>query len=102
MSDTEDSFPEKLSKKLPTGWTDEIQSADTKELKKIMVDCMGNIHTIEKEKDSHEKLNAAKALIKEYMQPFNEAKGVQSAKIKYCLWLLESRGVNLDSTESDK
>lgn len=98
MSD-ENEFPQKLAKKLPTGWMDETQSVDTKDLKKIIVDCEGNIYTIQKEKAVDEKLNAAKSIIKDLNGPYNEAKGVQSAKIQYCLWLMESRGIDLDSTE---
>lgn len=96
MSD--DSFPSKWLKKLPTGFTDTVESMSEEEVKKVIFESEGNIYTIEKAKDVDHKLNGARDIVKEYSAPYTEAKGAQSAKIKYCLFLLESRGVNLDSS----
>lgn len=95
MSDAQ--FPAKWLKKLPTGFTDTVESMSEEEVKKVIFESEGNIYTIEKEKDKDTKLNGAKDLVKEYSAAYNEAKSTQSAKIKYCLFLLESRGVDLDS-----
>ena len=108
MSDTDKTtdtvtFPEKWNKVLKEmpEFKDTADAASTEELKKIIVQCEGNIYTVEKEIDSDEKLNAAKALVKDYMAPHREAKKVQMAKIKYALFLLEGKGANLDSREED-
>jgi len=98
MSD--DQFPDRLLKKLPEGWADSMQSADLDALKKAIVECEGNLYVIQKEKEGDEKLNAAKALVKDYSSAYRDASAVQKAKIQYALWLMDSRGHNLDSTEA--
>lgn len=97
----DNSFPDKFLKKLPTGFADEANSLDVNDLKKVIYQSEANIYTIEKEKDNDHKLNGAKDLIKELSAPYREAKSAQTAKIKYCLWLLENKGEDLDNTQSD-
>lgn len=100
MSEENSKFPEKFAKKLPTGFSDTVDSADSNQLKKIIVECEGNIYTINKEKAADVKLNGAKELIKDLSAPYREAAQAQAAKIQYCLYVLENRGVNLDNNES--
>ena len=69
------------------------------DLKKIIVTSEGNIYTIEKEKDDDTKLNAAKELVKEYSAPYRDAIKVQTAKVKYALFLLEGKGEELDNKD---
>lgn len=95
-------FPEKWAKvlkELPE-FKDTADASSSDDLKKIIFQCEGNIYTIEKEKASHEKLNAAKELVKEYSEPFRDAMKAQMAKIKYALFLLESKGEDLDNQDS--
>jgi hypothetical protein len=76
----------------------EIADAASKDdLDKIILQCEGNIYVVDKEKESDVKLNAAKELVKDYMGPYREAVKVQTAKIKYALFLLEGKGDNLDN-----
>jgi len=96
-----DAFPDKYLKKLPTGFTDNMDAADTKELKKVIVESEGNIYTIDKAAEADHKLNGAKDLVKELSSSYREAKGCQTSKIKYCLWLMENRGENLDNKDVD-
>jgi hypothetical protein len=94
-------FPEKWAKvlkELPE-FKDTADAASTDDLKKIIVTCEGNIYTIDKEKDDDHKLNAAKDLVKEYSAPYRDAVKVQTAKIKYALFLLEGKGVDLDNKD---
>lgn len=100
MSDKVDSmFPDKWLKKLPDGFTDTANSMKDEELKQTVFASESNIYTIEKEKDSDVKLNAARDIAKEMSAPYREAKTCQMAKIKYALWLLEGRGISLDTTD---
>lgn len=98
MSD-KNTFPDKLLKKLPSGFTDEMESKSVEEIKKTLFDCEGNIYTIEKAKENDHKLNGAKDLVKDLSAPYTEGKTVQATKIKYCLYLLEGRGVVLDKSD---
>lgn len=94
-------FPEKWAKvikDLPE-FKDSADAASNDDLKKIIVTCEGNIYTIEKEKDADVKLNAAKELVKEHSAPYRDAAKVQMAKIKYALFLLEGKGVDLDNKD---
>lgn len=92
-------FPEKwakIIKELPE-FKDMADASSTDDLKKIIVTCEGNIYVVEKEKESDVKLNAAKELVREHSAPYRDASKVQMAKIKYALFLLESKGVDLDN-----
>ncbi len=92
-------FPEKWAKKI-THWVGIAEAMDDAELKKTIVECEGNIYTIDKEKAADVKLKAAKEVVKENSGPYAEAAGVQTAKIKFALFLLENRGVDLDTKDT--
>jgi hypothetical protein len=94
-------FPDKWAKVLKSlpEFKDIADAASTDELKKIIITCEGNIYTIDKEKDADVKLNAAKELVKEHSEPYRDALKVQMAKIKYALFLLEGKGVELDNKD---
>jgi len=93
------SFPEKWYKVVTAmpEFKDIADSASEEDLKKIIVECEGNIYTAEQEKAANIQLTNAKELVKDYSAPHNEAIKAQTAKIKYSLFLLEGKGVNLDS-----
>jgi hypothetical protein len=91
-------FPEKYLKKLnelAAGYTDTVEGADTEEIKKFILSSERNLYEIENERDANEKLAKMKEDLKEATAPFAEAKGIETAKIKYCLFMLESRGVRI-------
>jgi hypothetical protein len=93
------SFPEKWEKviaKLPE-FKDTADASSVEDLKKIVVQCEGNIYSLDQEKDADVKLNGAKELVKEYSEPYRDAIKVQTAKVKYALFLLEGKGVDLDN-----
>ena len=105
MSKTNDQMPATLPEKwakvlkdLPE-FRDAAEAASTDELKKIIVTCEGNIYTVENEKAEDIKLNAAKELVKENSAPYRDAIKVQTAKIKYALFLLEGKGVDLNNKD---
>lgn len=94
-------FPEKYAKvlkELPE-FKDIADAASSDDLKKIIVQCEGNIYTIEKEKEDDAKLNSARELVKEYAAPYRDAIKVQTAKVKYALFLLEGKGEDLDNKD---
>ncbi len=88
----------KVLKELPE-FKDTADAADTDELKKIIVDCEGNIYTLENDKKEDVKLNGAKEIVKELSAPYRDAIKVQTAKIKYALFLLEGKGVDLNNND---
>jgi hypothetical protein len=90
-------FPEKYAKVLKEipEFKDTADAASADDLKKIIVTSEGNIFTIEKEKDADVKLNGAKELVKEYSAPYRDAEKMQMVKIKYALFLLEGKGIDV-------
>jgi hypothetical protein len=92
----DNTFPEKFLKKLPDGFTDTANAMKDDELKKTIFECEGNIYVIDREKEGDDKLNGAKEIVKDHAAPYRDAKACQMAKIKYALYLLEGRGVDLD------
>ena len=101
MSKDDTQFPEKWAKILKSipEFKDTADAADTVELKKIIIQSEGNVSIIEREKTADMKINAAKEIVKEHSAPYRDAFKVQMAKIKYALFLLEGRGVDLDNRE---
>lgn len=100
-SDEPNMFPAKwakILKDLPE-FKETAEAASEEDLKKIVLSCEGNLYTIEKEKGQDHKLNGAKELVKEYSAPYRDAVKVQTAKIKYALFLLESKGVEVGDEE---
>jgi hypothetical protein len=99
--DAPTTFPDKWWKviqKIPE-FKDTADAASEEDLKKIIVSSEGNISTVEKEKEADVKLNAAKELVKEYGAGYREAVKAQSAKIKYALFLLEGKGVDVSDVK---
>ncbi len=101
QDDTPKGFPEKWAKVLKDlpEFKDTADAASADDLKKIIITCEGNIYTIDNEKEMDNKLNSAKELVKEYSAPYRDALKVQTAKIKYALYLLDGKGVDLDNQE---
>lgn len=92
-------FPEKWAKKLPTGFQDEASTMSEEDLKKVIVESERNLYTIDKEKSADVKLTAARDLVKDLGAGYREAAGAQNAKIKFVMFLLEGRGVDLSRTD---
>lgn len=92
-------FPTKYEKKLPTGFKEDAESFDEARLKQTILESESNIVNVDREMKADSKLNGAKELAKELGSSYRDAKAAQTAKIKYCLYLLEGKGVSLDSSE---
>lgn len=88
----------KVLKELPE-FKETADAASVEDLKKIIVTCEGNIYETDKAKDSDVKLNAAKECVKEFSAPYRDAVKVQTAKIKYALFLLEGKGEDVGDKE---
>lgn len=91
----ENSFPNKYMtklNKLATGFTDGIDSADTEEIKRKILISERDIFESEQDKENNPKIKEAKEILKEMTDPYAEHKGLETAKIKYCLFVLQSRG----------
>lgn len=93
-------FPKRKLDKLPAGWSDSANSMKEEELKKAIIEAVGNIHTINSDRDNDGPLQKAKEAAKDLGSSYRESKACQQAKVDYALFLLEGRGVDLDHTDS--
>ena len=87
-------------KKMPE-FKDTADAASVDELKKIIVECEGNIYTLNKEEEADIKLAGSREMVKTLSEPHREARKYQQAKIQYALLLLEGKGVDLDNKDED-
>ena len=89
---------EKLLKKLPTGFADDVAGFNEQQLKDAVLQSEANIRRVEQERDADEKLAGAKELLKDLNGPYRDAIGAQRAKIAYLMYTLEERGKLPDET----
>jgi hypothetical protein len=108
MSKTQDdqmptTFPDKWLKVLKDmpEFKDTADGSSVEELKAIIITSEGNISLIEKEKSEDAKLNGAKDLVKEYSASYRDGIKCQTAKVKYALFLLEGKGIEIGDKESE-
>lgn len=90
-------FPEKYMKKIADlpDFVGGIDSMDTEEIKRKVLECEAHICEIDDAKEQDGELNDAREKVKEFGKPYREGKALETAKIKYCMFVLESRGVAL-------
>lgn len=86
------SFPKKYLSKLPSGFAEEIQSMSKEEIDKKILLCENHIYEVESAKDLDENLKAAKEHVKDLSSSYSETKSNETAKIKYCIYVLTERG----------
>lgn len=86
---------EKLLKKLPTEFIDAIDQMNTDEIKARILTCEGHLFDIQNALENNEKLLKAREEVKSLAGPYRESKNEEMSKIKYCLYILETRGINL-------
>ena len=87
-------FPEKYRKKIPE-LIEVISSMNTEEIKKKILESEAHLYEIENAKEADDELAKAKEHAKELSASYRESKGIETAKIQYCLYVLEDRGINL-------
>lgn len=83
---------EKLIKKLPTGYAEDVAGYDEADITSAIVECETNIRTTENERENDTKLSGAKEIVKDLSGPYRDAVSAQRAKIAYLLHTLEERG----------
>lgn len=92
-----DNFPAKYMKKIVDvpDFVDGVNSMDTEAIKRKILECEGGLYEIDKAKEADKELASAKEKVKEFGAPYRDSKNIETAKLKYCLYVLESRGVSL-------
>jgi hypothetical protein len=88
-------LPKKVLKRLSPEFIDAVSALDTNEIKTRILECEGHLAQIEKTRAEDEELLKAKEHAKELSAPYKDNRAEESAKIAYCIYVLEGRGVSL-------
>jgi hypothetical protein len=83
---------DKLLHRLPTGYAEDIATADEAALRQEILKAVDALAETRAERERDEKLNGAKALVKDLGSGYADALKAQAAKIDYCKHLLTQRG----------
>ena len=94
-----DNFPQKHWDKLNPAWREGAESKQTEDLESEILTSEKNIVYQEKLEEEDERLNSAKEelkgvkeTIKDLSCAYRDSISADQAKIKYCLYLMETRG----------
>ena len=93
MAEFKDKYMKKI-KDVPD-FIGSVDSMDTDEIKRKVLECEAHICDIEKSVEEDQELQDAKEKVKEFSKPYRESKSIEQAKIKYCMFVLENRGIEL-------
>jgi hypothetical protein len=88
-------FPEKHLNKIDPEFLDSVQAMDTEEIKKKILEAENNIYEIDIAKENDKELADIREQAKKISAPYRETKTKEAAKIRYCLYILEGRGIEL-------
>ena len=91
----ESTFPQRYLKKLPPDFIEAIEQMDSEDVKKRILTIEQHLYEIENSKLSDTKLQQAKEVVKDLNSVYSAPKNEENAKLKYCLYVLETRGVNI-------
>lgn len=85
-------FPKKLANKLPSGYQDNTDGKTNDELLKEILKASHVQADTEKDMENDDKLLSLRDDLKILSGGYKDVIAEQNAKIKYCLFLLKSRG----------
>jgi hypothetical protein len=88
-------FPKKYMNKIKEmpEFKEAVEGAQTDEIKKKILESERHLFETENALMADEELQKAKERAKELASSYRETKGLETAKLKYCLYILESRGI---------
>jgi len=92
-SSDDSSFPKKYASKLPDDYQSKVETMSTEELEKEILAAETRVSDTEHDMTHDEKLNVLKEDVKALQGGYNDVIKCEQAKIKYCIYLLRSRGV---------
>lgn len=83
---------EKLTKKLPDSFLDDVKVADEKSLRDKIVQLSKEVEDCDEEKKNDSKLNALKEQLKDLNGGYKDARKDRTDRLKYIILTLEERG----------
>jgi hypothetical protein len=89
------SFQQKYLKHLDQTFVDAVEQMGSDDVKARVLTCEDNLYEIENAKEADGKLKDAKENVKKLSIAYTETKKVETAKLKFCLFTLQQRGIDL-------
>lgn len=95
-------FAEKYAKHVPEHWVPVAEKMERDEMEKCIVECEMMIETTETDASNNAKIQQLKEDLKYLQEGYKDVVTAQKAKIKFLLFLMNSRGyVVLPETDSE-
>jgi hypothetical protein len=88
-------FPDKWASKVPEPWSHTAEGMTREEMEKEVVSCEMSIEATEKDVADDTKIQELKENLKYLQEGYKEVLGTQKAKIKFLLYLMNSRGYDV-------
>lgn len=83
---------EKLNKKLPESFVDDVRAADEKSLRDKIVELSKQVEDVVESMKNDNTLNSLKEQVKDLSGGYNDVKKEKRSRLKYILLTLEERG----------
>ena len=101
-STSPDGFPDKSWNLLSDSWRTSAQSMQTEDLEKDLIKAVRNMSNTNFDMKNDSKLKALQEEVKELKSFYTETISAERAKVDFCVYLLNSRGVTPPKTETDE
>jgi len=108
-SSAPDGFSQAAWDKLPVSWRDAAQSKQTEELEKDIIKSVRSMSNTTFDMNNDQKLEAlqnqlkdARDKVKDLKSGYTEVIAEEKAKLDYCVYLMNSRGAVVDTSNLDK
>jgi hypothetical protein len=88
-----DGFPDKSWNKLSEAWRDAAQAKQTDELERDLIKAVRNMSNTSFDMKNDSKLKALQDEVKELRSFYTETIDIERAKIDFCVFLFNSRGM---------
>lgn len=96
-----DGFPEKAWNKLGENWRDAAQSKQTEDLEKDIIKAVREMAHVSHEMKEDNKLEALIKEARERKSFYTETLTIEKAKIDFCVYLMNTRGVKVSKDTQD-
>ena len=96
-----DGFPEKSWNKLGENWRDAAPSKQTEELEQDIIKAVRSMALVSHTMGEDDKLKALVEEVKERKSFYTDTLGIEKAKIDYCVYLMNTRGIKVSKDTAD-
>lgn len=96
-----DGFPEKSWNKLSETWRDAAQAKQTEELEQDIIKAVRNMSNTSFDMNNDDKLKILQEEVKELKSSYTETIAAEKAKVDFCVYLFNTRGVAPSKSTKD-